>query len=610
MVVRNIRTYFLVPLIYISIILGLLYLQFGRRAEKFNDFFNELQIIGTRSPDPKEKKITELHVRYQGIDFPFGERWKLELSTPTGETLTLGLLGYKKNDRGFQIAFEREVSLDFSLDPKRNALVVGTGKALSNLQAKSLILRFSVVDGARANSVERMPIVAVKYKDKDYFLTLPKNSQVDMARQRFVIGQQPWQGILFTMAPTSSGTKDSFRQWYATQGSTTSSEQYNRRVEEYISGAYLGWKSVRYQADTGTWVTEKGTSEFRETTAAALLAEAVRRNEYGPLLETLQKAAVLHADQLTIFSSVYFGNLLTWAGRIRQDDEATSGRLLEQIRQKDTKVFLNTQLVQFAADRGTPQLWDELVRFAAEVDLQQIGLPVAVGMLASYYNASTVDPALLKPFERFESLINLIVFPAIVKVQNGFFLEWEPGKIDLLASIRAGRILLQAGNAGKDEVLRSIGRDLILSALGLTDRQGFLPQRILFSEDSFKGTEGKIAPEDIYPLIQDNPFYPRFVSLSKELGRGNWLYIAADLSLISIQPEEWRFRFRFPVGEIHHFIFKGAKPYREIQIWGIPWRNDPRFERYPIGSFFLEDLGIFTIKYQHKKAEEEFLMRF
>ena len=64
------------------------------------------------------------------------------------------------------------------------------------------------------------------------------------------------------------------------------------------------------------------------------------------------------------------------------------------------------------------------------------------------------------------------------------------------------------------------------------------------------------------------------------------------------------------MGEIHHFIFKGAKPYREIQIWGIPWRNDPRFERYPVGSFFLEDLGIFTIKYQHKKGEEEFLMRF
>ncbi len=610
MVVRTVRTYFLVPLIYIAVIFSLLYLQFGRRAEKFTDSFNDLQIVGTRSPDPKQKKITELHVRYQGIDFPFGERWNLEVSTLSGDTLSLGLVDYKKNERGFQLRFDREVSLDFSLDPKRNTLVVGTGKYLSNLQPKNLILRFSVVDGARANSVERMPIVSVKYKDKDYFLTLPKNSQVDMARQRFIIGQQPMQGILFTMAPTSTGTKDSFRQWYATQGSTTSSEVYNRRVEEYVSGAYLGWKSGRFQSETGTWITEKGASEFRETTAAALLAEAVRRNEYGTLLETLQKAAALHADQLTMFTSVYFGNLFTWAGRIKQDDEATSLKLLEQVRQKDLTVFLNTNLIQFAADRGIPQLWDELVRFASEVDLQQISLPVALGMLASYYNASTVDSALLKPFERFDSLINLVVFPAIVKVQDGFFLEWEQGKIDLKASIRAGKILLQAGNASRDEVLRSIGRDLIISALGLADRQGFLPQRILFSDESFKGTEGKIAPEDIYPLIQDNPFYPRFVSLSKELGRGTWLYIAADLSLISIQPEEWHFRFRFPVNEIHHFIFKGAKPYREIQIWGIPWRNDPRFERYPVGSFFLEDLGMFIIKYQHKKPEEEFLMRF
>ncbi len=179
----------------------------------------------------------------------------------------------------------------------------------------------------------------------------------------------------------------------------------------------------------------------------------------------------------------------------------------------------------------------------------------------------------------------------------------------MAASIQAGRVLLLAGNAEKDEVLSSIGRDLILSSLGLSDKQGFLPQRILFSDQTFQGTEGKISPEQIYPWIQENPYYPRFISLSKELGRGNWLFIAADVSEISIQPQEYRFRFRFPVEQSTILSLKEQNRIERSRS-GIPWRNDPRFERYPVGSFFLEDLGIFTVKYQHKKLEEEFLMRF
>ncbi|MFQ3621686.1 MAG: hypothetical protein SNJ78_12170, partial [Spirochaetales bacterium] len=409
---------------------------------------------------------------------------------------------------------------------------------------------------------------------------------------------------------TSSGTKDSFRQWYATQGSTTPFEVYRRKVEEYVTSAYTGWKTTRFRSEEGTWLTEKNTREFRETIAAALLAEGVRRNEYGPLLETLKEAATLHADKLTFFTSVYFGNLFTWASRIVEEDQATSNTLLERIQQRDLSVFLTPNLIQFTIDRGSPALWEALVKLASETDLQQVTLPLALGMLSSYYQAQTVDPNLLKPFERFDSLINFILIPAIVKVQDGLFLEWESGKIDVFASIKAGRVLIESGNAAKDEMLRSIGRDLILSSLALADKQGFVPQRILFSDQSFKGTEGIIPPEELYPWIQDNPYYPRFVSLSKELGRGRWIFLAADLAQASLTPAEYRFRFRFPVGEIHHFIFRGAKPYQEIQLWGVTWRNDPRFERYPIGSFFLEDLSMFIIKYQHKKAEEEFLMRF
>jgi hypothetical protein len=127
---------------------------------------------------------------------------------------------------------------------------------------------------------------------------------------------------------------------------------------------------------------------------------------------------------------------------------------------------------------------------------------------------------------------------------------------------------------------------------------------------ALKGTEGRVAPEDVYPLIVENPYYPRFISLSKELGPGAWLYTAANVTDISISAERNRFQFRYPEGATHFFVFRGARPYKEIQIWGIPWRVDYRFDRYSAGSYFIEDEKLFLVKYLHKKTGEEFLMTF
>jgi hypothetical protein len=244
MIARNIKTYFFVPLIYIGVILGLLFFSL-ETSGKILRFLKRPQVVGTKSPDPTDKRISELHIRYQVL-ISFRDRWKVELVTQAGNLLQVGLLDYTKHEKGFRLKFEQDVALDFSIDAKRNSLIVNGNRNLANLQPRSIVFRFAVVDGAKANSVERMPIISVKYKDKDFFLTLPRDSQIDMARQRLVINQELAGSQLFTMAPASTGTKDSFRQWYANQSSSTTAEQYRRRLDEYVSGAYAGWKSGRY----------------------------------------------------------------------------------------------------------------------------------------------------------------------------------------------------------------------------------------------------------------------------------------------------------------------------------------------------------------------------
>jgi hypothetical protein len=410
-------------------------------------------------------------------------------------------------------------------------------------------------------------------------------------------------------SPAKENTKEGFRQWYANHigDTTTSADVFTRKVTEYLGGAYRGWKAGRFSVEDGLWLNEEGGRSFKESLVIAYLAEAVRRGEYTSALAQVQQTAARHVSLLSFASSPFLGNLQELSLRLAADDARESSRLLAAIRGRDASVWRRTDLVEFAEIRGSRELLEETLKFAASVNLQTVSFPAALGMLINYYEA---DPENAAALERFAGLINSKVFPSIIKIKEGFFLESDPGKIDVHLSILAGKICIRAGLSGKDPVLESIGRDLIISTLNLADRQGFLPQHILAADGVLKGTQGRLAPEDVYSLIADNPYYPRFVSLRPQLGPGSWLYMTANLTGLSITPERYSFRFQFPVGATHHFVFRGAGQYTEIQIWKIPWRIDARFEHYNIGAYYLPREKLFLAKYNHKNREEEFLMSF
>lgn len=611
MAARFNRTYLTAPLFYLLIILGLLFLQFSKKGEKFRDLYHDLSLTGVAVASESEEEIQELHLRYRGVDFAFGPRYPTEILHQAGGSDNLELLDYRKEDTGFRLKFAGGISLAFRLEPQENLLsILADFGAEPTERPQAMVLHFAVVEGARANSVERMPILAVHHKNKDYFLSLPGNSSIDMARQRLVIAPETGSVATLTFAPSSGGTKESFRQWYANLAGSTTADALARKVSDYIGGAYQGWKTGRYDQEEGRWLTEKGDRAFKESILTAYLAESLRRGEQEQAFDEMIRAAAGFPGELSFASSVFLGNLQERSNRLLADDRREAARLLSRARNRELTIWNRGDLLQFATDRGGEELLRELQIFAAEANLHNLSAYTALGMLRNYYESNTVDPELLGSLRRFTALINTRIFPGIIKIKEGFFLEIEPGKIDVYASLTAGKLLIWAGGVEKDPVLESIGRDLILSSLSLSDKQGFLPRHILFADLALKGTEGRVAPEEVYPLITDNPYYPRFISLSRELGPGAWLYTAANVTGISISGKENRFQFRFPSGAIHHLVFHGARPYSEIQIWGIPWRVDYQFEKYNIGALFLEERELFLIKYQHKKTAEEFLMRF
>jgi hypothetical protein len=150
----------------------------------------------------------------------------------------------------------------------------------------------------------------------------------------------------------------------------------------------------------------------------------------------------------------------------------------------------------------------------------------------------------------------------------------------------------------------------MVSALGLTDNQGFLPQSSRFLNDSITLSSQTIAPEDFYHLIVDNPYYPHETSLYNAVGPGAWIYGIADFSVVSTDQDNLTIEMRFPVNATHHFIIQGVRPFNQIQMHGIPWRSDPTYERYSTGWVYEEGTQTLRGKITHRVENEQLVIDF
>ncbi|MDR2588774.1 MAG: hypothetical protein LBC67_05040 [Spirochaetales bacterium] len=628
--VRLNKTYFLAPLLYAAVIFGLLFLQFARQSERFFDSVFELALTGTASSKNAKKaggrEIQKLDVRYRGINFSFGGGRQAELVFEGGESFKLNPRGYERTQRGFILKFDHGVRISFVLDDAGEFLSIqaSLGKE-EGTEAEALLLRFGAASGVRVSGVKSEPALSLTQGEKTYRLALPENSKIDMARQLLVVA--PREGAAFisfglsaSVETAGGAAKESFRQSYAARAgeNLTSAEEFARVTDSYISRAYQGWKQGRSSPAAG-----ENSAAFAEKLAMAYLAEALVRGEYASALKKMEALFNARGEKSGFALSPFMGNVQDSTLKLLADDRGEAARLLAEAKKTNSSLWERGGLLRFAVDRGGPELADELVKLAGTLPLPALPLPAAIGLLENYYTGSDIESSALNALRRSTELIGNRIFPAIITIPEGsgesaralpnkekYFLETGNGKIGVYESLRAGRVLILAGEAEKDPVLESIGRDLIISSLALADQEGFLPRNIVFSNGVPGGPEGRLAPEDVYTLLVNNPYYPRFTSLSRQIGRGTWLYAAADIQRITITPQKYEFLFQFPAGETHRFVFRGAKSYTAIQLWKIPWRVDPHFESYKIGAYFLPEERLFMAKYNHRSREEDFVMSF
>jgi hypothetical protein len=141
---------------------------------------------------------------------------------------------------------------------------------------------------------------------------------------------------------------------------------------------------------------------------------------------------------------------------------------------------------------------------------------------------------------------------------------------------------------------------------GLADAQGFVPARVLPRDGSLEQRMGTIAPEEIYPLVANCPYYPREVSFARDIGPGVWAWTCSPSLSVQASASRRVFTAVFPAGRSHYLAFYGIKRFANIQLYDIDYSPDGEFESYDASGYLYDgDEGALYLKMKHKKDSED-----
>jgi len=603
-------SYIMIPLVYVLIIGGLLFLQFSG-GSLFRSDVGPLSLTAsfTMGASTKDKTISAVQVSVMGMQFVFDSKQNIQIQAQDDSMLSLPLKGYETRGDGFLLHFEQGLDLQFeSPRGSSNLALLNLNLPAALLPLKSIRIPYQPLGGAQTKSTPNMPTMDVSYGGNEYLMSLPARSFVDSSKQQLVIPGDEIQKNLRLGIKAQKG-EDLYNRFIANQTWTVSDAEYKSQVQAFFNSAYNAWKSSRYNSANGSWAHRDGESRFDENIMVALLSEAWQKNEYTRVYTEMRNAADQNITKLSWKSSAFLGNLKRMSNEMIVQDRKDAELLQSRIQKADHDLLLKSGLVQFAVDRASEKTANDLKSYFDGLQVASLTPTQVLGLLQHLYVWEIPDPAFESSLGRFSTLLNESVLPNLVPVDGGYYFQSVPGKADIYNTLLAGRILIGAGIKTGDDRFGNLGRHMIVSVLKLSDDAGYLPEAIEFSGEAVTAMVKSRGGEDFYELLQSNPSYPKSVSLFRKVGRGAWMNTIATVNAIDIKPGEYNFNITYPRSRTHYIMLAGLKPIDPLegmQLFGITWRNASDFEIYSKGRYYNPDTRILMIKYFDDAGTRDF----
>jgi hypothetical protein len=332
-----------------------------------------------------------------------------------------------------------------------------------------------------------------------------------------------------------------------------------------------------------------------ENTVIAYLGESIRRGTYKAAISGVSPA-FLGSNQTSYASSVFLGGMEQGRRSIAASERENFSRLSRLINEKSADFLKSNHVLEYLELHGYGTLINDAVEIVRNIDLANLTLDLAPGILEAHEDWKRFRPNTENPFER---LIDQICFVISENLRTDadrsrvyvFYQETADPEFNL----RLGAALtLYTESAGREE-WTGIGRSLILSVLAQPDiNYGRMYRLLRLGEYRPRAVSVEAGATGIWTWTAASAVQTRYTQTEEDETDGE----ASSYTIMDIAVS-------FPAGETHYMIIRGIRPFAQLRLYNIPFRTDPQFERYDSSGWsYSASEQTLVVKMKHQTTVE------
>ncbi|MDR2738574.1 MAG: hypothetical protein LBB68_01905 [Treponema sp.] len=319
-----------------------------------------------------------------------------------------------------------------------------------------------------------------------------------------------------------------------------------------------------------------------EETVLAYLSESVQRGSYQSAVSAIP-SAFLEGIQRSFESAPYIGRLDQGIRSNTVFERNNFNRLIRLIETGSVEFLKDVHVIEFLAIRGYDNLLDSAAGIVGSIDYASLDPDLLPGILEGYIDWQYYRPNGKNPFEGLMEPACFDILERIVMDNQGerVFVFYQ-GTANTEFNLRLGAGLGAYGEYAGQEVWSGIGRSLVLSVLSFSEGAGRVPLTLALSENGdFTAANGSFSSARIYRQLRLGKFSAKAIGLGSAVnGVWTWTAAAEVTAKFSRETNFLDISVSFPSGETHYMLIRGIRPFTQIQLYNVPFRTDPQFERY------------------------------
>ena len=568
MLLHSIRKFLLLLLFYIAVGAVILVLQF-RNESSITKSLGALKIsMASVQEQGGEKQLKNmLQATFLGISFSANDENPAVITYSDGSSENLVLEEFHEGENNCTFAFQGGAALTFDVAGNGDNARLEVSATLPE-GAENIALCFAPATGYSITSRSNKQIIFSSQKES-----------FSLKAQEFTDNSLLISGgdALAFFAPYSAEYVFSFE-------SAISEPLAEKKAFEQTIASLRAKVVQRF-----TQAAQSDASVITEEDVMAYVAEMAANNKYKEAIDAVP-SSFRRGSRRTFRTTPFFGNLIdmnrTLTMQLNNDKTILSQALVSD----SLDIFTNWDILKYLTIMKGTENVHRLLSIPASKSTFAPTIAQAAGILKYYSTFAEIDNSC-------SSLLESVVGTCLETIEasceineNKIEISENEAKVQILTALQAGAALLDYGRVEGRNDISATGRLILNTQLSNLDDLNL-----------------QLLSELYAMLVSDNSFYPHVVIIDNESDPTAplWSWTIANNTSTTLSDTTLEIRYKFPQFESHYSFVVGVKTFKSIEIYGMQYRTDPRFETYNSSGYsYSADTKTLLLKTRHKEIEE------